>query len=229
MIWHLFDNKNSTWNCGLITEDQNGNYVFNPEAKVFGLVATKMRSQMVSSDSNSYNLETVTTKDSTGFTTLVINPTASASTFNYLPITTISKALTQTTISAATPDSKTVNTQTTSVTSPDNRSYTVTVPQYSVTILDYEISPRLTPTPMPTFFPTSTPSPMPTSTPNPTPTPVPVPGDTNGDGHVDGIDYVTWLNHYGTATSRRNTDGDFNYDRVVDGIDYVIWLNNYGK
>jgi len=61
-----------------------------------------------------------------------------------------------------------------------------------------------------------------------TPTPTPVPGDANGDGHVDGIDYVTWLNHYNTASTGA-ANGDFNNDSRVDGIDYVIWLNNYGE
>lgn len=57
----------------------------------------------------------------------------------------------------------------------------------------------------------------------------PLPGDANKDNRVDGQDYVIWLSHYGTATTRGATDGDFNADGTVAGQDYVIWLNNYGK
>jgi hypothetical protein len=60
------------------------------------------------------------------------------------------------------------------------------------------------------------------------PPPPSTPGDANGDGKVDGIDYVIWLNHYNQATINGPKDGDFNNDGKVDGIDYVIWLTNYG-
>jgi hypothetical protein len=73
----------------------------------------------------------------------------------------------------------------------------------------------------------STPTPTNTSTTN-TPTPTPEPGDANGDGKVDGLDYVIWLNNYGTTTTDGASKGDFNADGRVDGLDYVIWLNNYG-
>jgi hypothetical protein len=55
------------------------------------------------------------------------------------------------------------------------------------------------------------------------------PGDANGDGKVDGLDYVIWLNNYGTTTTGGASKGDFNGDTKVDGLDYVIWLNNYGS
>ncbi len=64
-----------------------------------------------------------------------------------------------------------------------------------------------------------------TSTTSPIPS---VSGDANGDGKVDGLDYVIWLNHYNTQTANNGADGDFNVDQKVDGIDYIIWLNNYG-
>ena len=57
----------------------------------------------------------------------------------------------------------------------------------------------------------------------------PKPGDANGDGRVDGLDYVIWLNNYGKPVSGGSSGGDFNGDGKVDGLDYVIWLNNYGK
>jgi hypothetical protein len=60
------------------------------------------------------------------------------------------------------------------------------------------------------------------------PTPNLKPGDANGDGKVDGLDYVIWLNNYGTTTTDGASKGDFNNDGKVDGLDYVIWLNNYG-
>ena len=52
------------------------------------------------------------------------------------------------------------------------------------------------------------------------------PGDANGDGRVDGVDYVIWLNHYNQQVSGAS-NGDFNGDGRVDGVDYVIWVNNY--
>src|SRR3989344_639435 len=55
-----------------------------------------------------------------------------------------------------------------------------------------------------------------------------LPGDANSDGHVDGIDYVIWLNNYNKHISGINK-GDFDNNGFVDGLDYVIWLNNYGK
>jgi hypothetical protein len=68
-----------------------------------------------------------------------------------------------------------------------------------------------------------------TPTTPPTPTaPTGKPGDTNGDGYVDGVDYVIWLNHYNQSTTSGPGAGDFNSDGNIDGIDYVIWLNNYG-
>jgi hypothetical protein len=73
---------------------------------------------------------------------------------------------------------------------------------------------------------TPTPSPTPTST-AATPTPSPIPGDANSDRKVDGLDYIIWLNHYNTQSSRGRSVGDFNSDQKIDGIDYVIWLNNY--
>ena len=53
-------------------------------------------------------------------------------------------------------------------------------------------------------------------------------GDANSDNNVDGIDYVTWLNHFGQNVTGPS-NGDFNNDSKVDGVDYVIWLNNFGK
>ncbi|MBI3980843.1 hypothetical protein HY345_02495 [Candidatus Microgenomates bacterium] len=53
------------------------------------------------------------------------------------------------------------------------------------------------------------------------------PGDANGDGKVDGVDYVIWLNHYNQNTDKGVSEGDFNKDDKVDGLDYVIWVNNF--
>jgi hypothetical protein len=55
------------------------------------------------------------------------------------------------------------------------------------------------------------------------------PGDANGDGNVDGVDYVIWLNHYNQSTTSGSSVGDYNSDGNVDGVDYVVWLNNYEK
>jgi uncharacterized protein (DUF362 family) len=57
---------------------------------------------------------------------------------------------------------------------------------------------------------------------------IPTPGDANGDGLVNGVDYVVWLNHYKQSGSGGPSIGDFNNSGLVDGVDYVIWLNNYG-
>jgi hypothetical protein len=73
---------------------------------------------------------------------------------------------------------------------------------------------------------------VPSQTPQPSFTPSPpagIPGDANSDGHADGVDYVIWLNHYGTQTPNGHSFGDFTRDGKVDGLDYVIWLNNYGR
>ena len=74
------------------------------------------------------------------------------------------------------------------------------------------------------------PQPSPTSTPatSPTPTGGGKPGDANGDGAVDGVDYVIWLNHYNKQTTGADK-GDFDGNGIVDGPDYVIWLNHYNK
>lgn len=61
-----------------------------------------------------------------------------------------------------------------------------------------------------------------------TPIPNPKPGDSNGDGSVNGLDYVIWLNNYGSVTDIGPAKGDFNGDAYVNGLDYVIWLQNYG-
>lgn len=71
--------------------------------------------------------------------------------------------------------------------------------------------------------------PVQTNTPAPTATPAPLPGDANGDGKVDGLDYVRWLNNYNRTTTAGASAGDFNGDGEVDGLDYVRWLNNYGR
>ncbi len=76
-------------------------------------------------------------------------------------------------------------------------------------------------------LPTMSPQPSATPTSSPSPTTTPIPGDANGDGKVDGVDYMIWLNHYNTQTTSGRSVGDFNSDQKVDGIDYIIWLNNY--
>jgi len=58
--------------------------------------------------------------------------------------------------------------------------------------------------------------------------PVIIRGDANGDGLVNGVDYVVWLNHYNTITTLGPAVGDFNNSGKVNGVDYVVWLNNYG-
>lgn len=67
-------------------------------------------------------------------------------------------------------------------------------------------------------------------TPTPTSSKTPLkPGDANGDGFVDGVDYVIWLNHYNLPNITKGAEeGDFNTppDGKVDGLDYVIWINN---
>ncbi len=47
-----------------------------------------------------------------------------------------------------------------------------------------------------------------------------VPGDYDGDGTVDGDDYITWRDSYGSTT---NLDADGNNDGVVDAADYTVW------
>jgi|GEM_PF-1862937 len=71
--------------------------------------------------------------------------------------------------------------------------------------------------------------PVPSTTPNPSSTSVPKPGDANGDGRVDGLDYVIWVDNYGMSSGVNSSNGDFNGDGRVDGLDYVIWVDNYGS
>lgn len=66
-----------------------------------------------------------------------------------------------------------------------------------------------------------------TNTPRPTVTSGTVfKGDANGDGKVDGIDFVIWMNHYNQSVSGAS-NGDFNNSGKVDGVDYVIWFQSY--
>ncbi len=69
-----------------------------------------------------------------------------------------------------------------------------------------------------------------TSTPTPTrintPTPVPT-ADANGDGRINGIDYMIWLNHYNQTTQSGPSVGDFNRSGRVDNQDYSVWLAGY--
>ena len=73
-------------------------------------------------------------------------------------------------------------------------------------------------------------SPTPPATKSPTPTsPAGKAGDANGDGKVDGLDYVVWLNNYNKTVTTGAAGGDFDKNGKADGLDYVIWLNNYNK
>lgn len=75
----------------------------------------------------------------------------------------------------------------------------------------------------------STPTPTPRTTATPTSTPVSdIPGDADGNGNVDGLDYIVWLNNYNINTAGGASKGDFDTSGKVDGVDYLIWLNNYG-
>ncbi len=69
--------------------------------------------------------------------------------------------------------------------------------------------------------------PIPSFSPMPTATSLVVRGDANGDGRVDGLDYVIWVDNYGTSSGASVSQGDFNRDGKVDGLDYVIWVDNY--
>ena len=55
-----------------------------------------------------------------------------------------------------------------------------------------------------------------------------VPGDGNGDGHVNGVDYMIWYNHYKQSVSGP-ANGDYNSSGYVDGVDYMVWFTNYGR
>ncbi len=68
-------------------------------------------------------------------------------------------------------------------------------------------------------------SPRPTQTPSSTPQ-IKL-GDANGDGRVDGLDYVIWVDNYGISSGASVSQGDFNRDGKIDGLDYVIWVDNY--
>ena len=58
------------------------------------------------------------------------------------------------------------------------------------------------------------------------------PGDANGDGHVDGLDYLTWAAFFGDDPAEyfpgAPRNGDLNGDDKVDGLDYLLWAGNFG-
>lgn len=115
---------------------------------------------------------------------------------------------------------------------------TITIPVCTTITNTPTPSPSRTPTPtkLPTVTLSPTKSPTPTKVPTNTfiptstftPTPPSIPGDGSGDGKVDGIDFVIWLNNYNQNVFGPSK-GDFNNDGKVDGIDYSIWLFNYGR
>lgn len=59
------------------------------------------------------------------------------------------------------------------------------------------------------------------------------PGDSNGDGHVDGLDYLTWAAFFGDDPAQyypgSPRNGDLNGDDKVDGLDYLLWAGNFGQ
>ena len=54
-------------------------------------------------------------------------------------------------------------------------------------------------------------------------------GDANFDGVVNGLDYITWADNFGSTTKLGALAGDFNCSGDVDGLDYVIWADNFGS
>jgi glucose/arabinose dehydrogenase len=55
--------------------------------------------------------------------------------------------------------------------------------------------------------------------------PAPTPGDANRDGVVNGLDYISWADHFQQAANFSN--GDYNRDGIVDGLDYILWADNF--
>jgi hypothetical protein len=53
------------------------------------------------------------------------------------------------------------------------------------------------------------------------------PGDFDSDGDVDGVDFVTWQNHFPTASGALLVDGDADGDGDVDGADFIVWQTNF--
>lgn len=51
--------------------------------------------------------------------------------------------------------------------------------------------------------------------------------DFDGDGDVDGADFLTWQQGFGSGTTRAEGDADFDND--VDGDDLAIWQLQYGN
>lgn len=51
--------------------------------------------------------------------------------------------------------------------------------------------------------------------------------DFNGDGNVDGTDFLTWQQGFGSGTVL--AQGDANGDGSVDGLDLGIWRQQYGQ
>jgi hypothetical protein len=59
----------------------------------------------------------------------------------------------------------------------------------------------------------------------------PLPGDVDGDGHVDVVDLLYFVDAFGSASGDANYDPtcDFNSDGSVDVVDLLILVENFGK
>jgi len=53
--------------------------------------------------------------------------------------------------------------------------------------------------------------------------------DFNSDGHVDGIDFLTWQRGFGGTSAVALATGDSNGDGDVDSADLFTWENQYGS
>ena len=53
--------------------------------------------------------------------------------------------------------------------------------------------------------------------------------DFDDDGDVDGSDFLTWQQGYGTTSGATSEQGDTNGDGAVDGADFLVWQSEFGN
>ncbi len=53
--------------------------------------------------------------------------------------------------------------------------------------------------------------------------------DFDHDDDVDGADFLTWQDSFGTSAGARHVDGDADGDGDVDGADFLVWQKEFGR
>jgi hypothetical protein len=186
MVWHLIDQAESSWRCGILREDSNGAYAMTPAAEVFKLYANNTLSDFHTSVIQDSGIDVITTTNSAGYAnTFLVNKTNSTITASLSIPTKTDQG-----IELVSLQDDSINYEGTEFTI-----HSSSLPQYPTTL---SLSPRsinlIKTVPIETFLPPS------------------IPGDFDGDEQVriqdflaffgrysqtmSGTDYSTWRNNY---------------------------------